>query len=142
MGGELMPGAIPQHYSALIIFLRCSSPHFSIDINTSASVSLYDVSAYSTVMGCVSHTVRLTSQFISSSCSSFDNIRGEMSASRDSSLNLRLPPLSMISNTSFHFPLTRSSVSRIANNLLAHVSGSSLQEYLIIIRNFTPVSFL
>jgi hypothetical protein len=43
--------------------------------------------AYSTVTGRVEHTVRLTSSFISSSCNSLDRIRGEMPASRDSSLN-------------------------------------------------------
>lgn len=136
---ELPPRIIKNYYS--IIFLRCCSPHFCMDVNTSESVSLYEVSAYSTVMGFVSHTVRLISPFISSSCSSFDNILGEISTSLDISLNLRLPPLSMASNISFHFPPTTSSVSCIANLFFAHFKGSSAQEYFkSIIRNFTPVT--
>src|SRR5690606_14742890 len=89
---------------------------------TSPRVSLYSVRPYWTVTGLVLHTSRLTRPFSSSSCSSFERIRGEIPASLDNSLNPFFPLRRTEISTSFHFPPTTSSVSRMASLALAQLS--------------------
>ena len=81
---------------------------------------MWAVAAYSTVMGRVSRTVRVTSWCCSSSTNSLAKTRGEIPSLRLSSLNRCGACSSSARIASFHLPLTTSSVSRTARYAARH----------------------
>ena len=99
-----------------IFIFRCCNPHLIMESSTSCNKMPEGESAYSTITGIASYTLRITIPFISSSFNSFDNMRGLMPAISLSSSLKRLAPYSSDAMMgSFHFPETTFSVSFTAN---------------------------